>query len=752
MKVQKDSMQKGSMKKERKVIFQRFPSNADRLHFPYPPLCREPDTDYLCFTDDAGIHSSVWKILVVENPAQADLEPYLKEYALRRELQPEQIQMGGLLSEPDGEENVITAPALEDLPLVKLEPEKLAPTADAEGNYIYRRNPVYSGGKYNGRELLLTIGVPVSNQIGTIDRCLSHIKPLLDQLDAELLVIDTGSTDGTVEVCRKYGARVIRHPWSGNMSAARNEGIYHAKGEWYMSIDDDEWFEDVKEILRFFQQGHYRDYTKASYIQRNYVDSAGTVYEDNHTFRMARITPELHFEGRIHDALVTESTGGAFFVLHSYAHHYGFVSDDPEKVRAKAMRNIPVLLQDVYEYPMELRFLFQLANEYCTLHYWEAAVRLFAQTMALAKEAGDQYNGKNSKVLLCACLSDMGDQRLFRWSKNTEREFPSTVPEQAFIALSQMRLAFRTEKSPEQVLDYYYEYEALLERHRQNPLSGQFGTFFGLSVVEHEAYIMEARATAFCSYAAADEEEKALDMLERFSMEQIEGCRFPVLARGLAAADRVWEAVCDKLTQMQWEEWSGEILEAFFSGLGKDSLGRDSAGRDSVGKDSAGKESVYERLLTRVPGLLARFCVPDIISWFEHSERRREETIEKRLREYAMEYAMEGDSVQTLCLCAWVLKEAYVRNRKEENGREILYCYLSAVGAFAGRYYNPQLLLEPDCRVIPPDIRAACRMAVALADGKASHENVTLLKQALAVFPAFHEEIRSILMELGTDG
>lgn len=52
-----------------------------------------------------------------------------------------------------------------------------------------------------------TIGVPVSNQIETIDRCLSHIKPLLDNLPSELLVVDTGSTDGTIEVCREYGAR-----------------------------------------------------------------------------------------------------------------------------------------------------------------------------------------------------------------------------------------------------------------------------------------------------------------------------------------------------------------------------------------------------------------------------------------------------------------------------------------------------------------------------------------------------------------
>lgn len=249
----------------KKVIFQRFPYRTDRRSFPFPLLDRDADTEYICFTDHEEVHSSVWKIQLVRDLKEADLEPYLEQYAVRRELQPNQIQMGPLLQEASADvssgepadTNIVTVPSLENLPLFRLEPEKIIPTADAEGNYIFRENPVYSGGKYNGRPLLLTIGVPVSNQIATIDRCLSHIKPLLDQLDAELLVIDTGSMDGTAEVCQRYGARVIARPWDGNMSAARNEGIFHAKGEWYLSIDDDEWFEDVSDILCFFREGYY---------------------------------------------------------------------------------------------------------------------------------------------------------------------------------------------------------------------------------------------------------------------------------------------------------------------------------------------------------------------------------------------------------------------------------------------------------------------------------------------------------------
>lgn len=715
-----------------RVIFQRFSGKAGGRRFPYPPLYREPDTDYICFTDDVRVHSSVWKIQMVENPVQADLEPYLKGYAARRELKPEQIQMGELLSTVGIEENVITVPLLEELPLVTFEPEKLVPTSDGEGNYVYQRNPVYSDGKYDGRPLLLTIGVPVSNQINTIERCLSHIKPLLEQLDAELLVIDTGSTDGTVEVCKRYGARIITHPWCDNMSAVRNDGIYHARGEWYLSIDDDEWFEDVEDILQFFKQGAYRNYDQASYIQRNYMDSDGTIYEDYHTLRMARITPQLHFEGRIHDALATEGASNRACVLHSCAQHYGFVRDDPGKTRDKFMRNTSILLQDVYEYPEDLRYLFQLANEYRCIDYNEVAVKLFVEVITLAMETGDKYHGGNSAVMLIACLYEMYDRRLFQWAKTVEPLFSLSAPEHGFIAWCQEGIAFQFKQSPEQILEYYIHYKENLELYRKDPAAGQYLTFYGLATVEQELYIMDAEAMAFCSYLALDREEEALAILPCISMDVVKDRRANMLTEGLAAGDKVYKAIWDKLTAMQWEEWSEEILSAVVTGLERD--------------------SVYGRLTERMSDLLARLSISAIISWFKHTEAQRNGIRRGPLYKYAMECEAEGCSVQELCFCAWTLKEAYVENRKAENSREILYQYLFVLAVFAERFYSPELLLDAECQVIPPDIRAAYRMAVALADGKASHENVMLLRQALAIFPVFHEEIRTILTELNSNG
>lgn len=57
---------------------------------------------------------------------------------------PNQIQMGSLW---DGHlwKNLVTIPALEELPYVQLDFDKFVPTSDANGNYLYRKNPVYQG-------------------------------------------------------------------------------------------------------------------------------------------------------------------------------------------------------------------------------------------------------------------------------------------------------------------------------------------------------------------------------------------------------------------------------------------------------------------------------------------------------------------------------------------------------------------------------------------------------------------------------
>ncbi len=244
------------------------------------------------------------------------------------------------------------------------------------------------------------------------------------------------------------------------------------------------------------------------------------------------------------------------------------------------------------------------------------------------------------------------------------------------------------------------------------------------------------------------------------------------LSAGITAKQEVFDAFLHKLTVMQWEEWSGEILDILAESL---------------------KGNLYEQQRKRIPYLLARISVPSIIEWVKHSKEKRSEEVNACLLRYAMEVSaevsalnssggnggeessaegnsMEGSrgmreySVQELCFCAWLLREAYTDRRTSvvedstENVvgsstgnigmEEILFGYVAAMGAFAARYYNREQLTDDNSFAVSPDIRAIYRMSVVLADKRADGENVAMLKEALKIFPPFHEEILCILMKL----
>jgi tetratricopeptide (TPR) repeat protein len=76
----------------------------------------------------------------------------------------------------------------------------------------------------------------VKNEAHNLDRCLASVKPYVD----ELIVVDTGSTDNTVAIAQRYGAKVSHFEWCNDFAAARNDSIARASGEWILTLDADE--------------------------------------------------------------------------------------------------------------------------------------------------------------------------------------------------------------------------------------------------------------------------------------------------------------------------------------------------------------------------------------------------------------------------------------------------------------------------------------------------------------------------------
>lgn len=239
-------------------------------------------------------------------------------------------------------------------------------------------------------KLQLSISMLVSDRRNTLERCLNSLLPLLREINSELIVVYTGKEKETLEIVKRYTDQIVLFDWCNDFSKARNVGLEQAKGEWFLYLDDDEWFGDVEEILQFFKSGEYLNYNSASYVQRNYSNWEGTQYGDTFVGRMARVFPDTHFRFPIHECITPYLYPSKN--LNSYVHHYGYVKEGEEIPRFD--RNVPLLLQGLKENPKSFHYCMQLAQEYKNARNYKKAVYYCKKGLALAKNEETIYSSE----------------------------------------------------------------------------------------------------------------------------------------------------------------------------------------------------------------------------------------------------------------------------------------------------------------------------------------------------------------------
>lgn len=238
-------------------------------------------------------------------------------------------------------------------------------------------------------KIQLSISLLASNRAASLERCLDSLRPLLVQVPSELIVVFTGTDERVREIASRYTDIILPFTWCDNFSAARNVGLWAAKGEWFLYIDDDEWFEDITEIRDFFLSGEYRNYGSACYKQKNYTSWDGIQYSDYHAFRMTRITPGLAFQNTVHEELVPRLMPCKYF--DAYVNHYGYVSDIGNPDTVKPSRNIPLLLQNILERPTYVKNYLQLVQEYVIIKDWKNAEKYCRKGRKLCKGYEDDF-------------------------------------------------------------------------------------------------------------------------------------------------------------------------------------------------------------------------------------------------------------------------------------------------------------------------------------------------------------------------
>lgn len=201
--------------------------------------------------------------------------------------------------------------------------------------------------------MIFSIGMIVKNEEKYLEKCLTALKPILENVDSELIIADTGSTDRTVEIAKKFTDNVFHFEWINDFAAARNSTLDRAQGEWYMFLDADEIIKDCTELIEFFNSGEYKKYGSASIVIRNYNDLAKMDLFNNISLkRLTALQNGVRFTKAIHEHFDRDILP-CRNLTNTIADHYGYVYKDGDKIldtaKIKTSRNLELLFQELEE-------------------------------------------------------------------------------------------------------------------------------------------------------------------------------------------------------------------------------------------------------------------------------------------------------------------------------------------------------------------------------------------------------------------
>jgi tetratricopeptide (TPR) repeat protein len=159
----------------------------------------------------------------------------------------------------------------------------------------------------------------------------------------EIVVVDTGSTDNTVEVARQEGAAVHEIPWDDSFAAARNECLRRTSGQWVLWLDAGETIDDTaaQQLRNFVDESADPNKAYVVFIQRPACHAASSGYERIGQLRLLPNRSELVFTGRLREQVLPAVLAVGMEVDALDLTIDRPASDaDPERRAARATRNL----------------------------------------------------------------------------------------------------------------------------------------------------------------------------------------------------------------------------------------------------------------------------------------------------------------------------------------------------------------------------------------------------------------------------
>ncbi len=269
--------------------------------------------------------------------------------------------------------------------------------------------------------------VIVKNEEKNLPQWLDCVRRLAD----EIVVVDTGSTDRTVELAQEAGVNLYHFEWIKDFAAAKNYALDQATGEWIVFLDADEYFppEDCPRVLELIRRYHPDRRVGGFLCRRIDIDQdCGNRYIDDVTvLRVFRNSRFLRFEGKIHEILknTAKRKPQMKYIEDITIMHTGYsasIVDD------KTRRNLDILLAEQARRGKQPSDSFYLADCYVGLHEYEKAVRYARETIENDVVFLGMSNRPYLILIRCLILLKRPAEEIEEAIMKAKKRFP-TMPE-----------------------------------------------------------------------------------------------------------------------------------------------------------------------------------------------------------------------------------------------------------------------------------------------------------------------------------
>jgi len=179
----------------------------------------------------------------------------------------------------------------------------------------------------------------------------------------EMILVDTGSTDQTLEIARQHGAKIYKYEWKQDFAAAKNYALQHASGDWIVFLDADEYFssesiENLKIYLKAVHNNKKCDAIGVRIVNID-IDKEDTEISSFVNIRIFRNRLNLRYKHAIHEELYNTKGNVHIFMMENdiKVYHTGYSTSI---ARGKMQRNLDILLKEIEaegEKPIQYRYL-----------------------------------------------------------------------------------------------------------------------------------------------------------------------------------------------------------------------------------------------------------------------------------------------------------------------------------------------------------------------------------------------------------